>query len=141
MGHWKCLTKKITKDLQKVQFDFENTIIDDDTDNLYGLHTMENGLTFCGIGAGGDWEYPVFFIIYYDGKDLRAYIPTKGNPWNTDFHEAYGNHGEDEYENIQGNPDRDNWTKRTDLIFYGDGVIWNPDQIKKEISRNFKLKE
>lgn len=85
----------LTKDM-KVKFDFENF----DTKpgpggfgpkNLMGYHTLGNGLTFCGMCAGGDWEHPVFFIIYWDGKKLRAYIPTDGNPWNLMTKEAYGN--------------------------------------------------
>jgi len=86
----------VEKDLYKVQFDWENFEFDDKSSNvndntLLGFHTI-NDLTFLGCYAGGDWEHPVFFIIYYDGKKLRAYIPTDGNPWNTDTKSAYGNH-------------------------------------------------
>ncbi|MDB5036981.1 MAG: hypothetical protein JWQ35_509 [Bacteriovoracaceae bacterium] len=50
--------------------------------------------------AGGDWENPVFFIIYWDGKALRGYIPTKGNLWNTDTKQAYGNDEESDAKNL-----------------------------------------
>jgi hypothetical protein len=36
-------------------------------------------------------------MIYWDGKKLRGYIPTKGNPWNTDTKMAYGNSYKDDY--------------------------------------------
>lgn len=68
----------------KVEFDLENY-------NFEGYKTLSNGLTYLGCSAGGDWEYPVFFIVYWDGKKLRAYVPTEGNPWNTKTKQAYGN--------------------------------------------------
>lgn len=78
----------------KVKFDFENF---DHGENLtapqglLGFQTLPNGLQILGCRAGGDWEHPVYFIIYWDGKKLRLYVPTRGNPWNTDTREAYGN--------------------------------------------------
>jgi len=78
------LTPQIEKDLEKVQFDWENR-------DPQGFHTLDNGLTFLGGSAGGDWEYPVSFIIYWDGKKLRAYIPTEGNYFNRTTKFAYGN--------------------------------------------------
>jgi hypothetical protein len=79
------LTSTIEKDL-KVEFDEENSHVD-------GFHTLDNGMTYLGVSAGGDWEVAIFYIIYWDGKKLRAYIPTDGNPWNTDLKSAYGNNG------------------------------------------------
>lgn len=93
---------KIDKDLSKVQFDDENNgAVNYDNDpgrpkGLIGLQTLPNGLTFLGMYAGGDWEYPVFFIIYYDGKSLRGYIPTCGNMINLDFKTAFGSEDDSE---------------------------------------------
>jgi hypothetical protein len=87
------MLEKLAGDL-KVEFDPENFEDDDssfDPKFLMGYHTLSNGLTFCGMCAGGDWEHPVFFIVYWDGKKLRAYVPTDGNPWNTTTKRAYGN--------------------------------------------------
>lgn len=83
------MLKKLGKDL-KVSFDCENFGM---TGNgqILGYHTLPNGLTFLGCLAGGDWEYPVTFIVYWDGKRLRGYVPMNGNPWNTDTKEAFGN--------------------------------------------------
>lgn len=89
------------KDLMKVQFDFENFEVEEGhfgPKGLMGYHTLSNGFTFLGCCAGGDWEVPVFFIIYWDGKKLRAYIPTDGNPWNTDMGTAYGSEDWHDYE-------------------------------------------
>lgn len=80
------------KDL-KVSFDTENVSIsqkDFGPNNLMGYRTLDTGLTFLGWAAGGDWQHPVYGIIYWDGERLRAYVPTDGNPYNTDTNRAYG---------------------------------------------------
>lgn len=87
------LIKCVTKDL-KVEFSCEN-VSDEEypigPEKLIGYKVCSNGFAYYGISAGGDWEHPVFFCVYWDGKKLRAYIPTDGNPWNTDTKQAYGN--------------------------------------------------
>ncbi len=92
---------QIKKDLSKVQFDLENCDWDCDWGNkagrkLHGLRTLDNGLTYLGISAGGDWEFPVFYIFYWDGTSLRAYIPKDGNIWNRTTKQAYGNDEDDD---------------------------------------------
>jgi hypothetical protein len=87
------IKEKLGKDL-KVEFDLENTALshnDFGPEGLVGLVSLGNGLTFWGMCAGGDWEHPVYWIVYWDGKKLRAYIPTEGNLWNTDTKQAFGN--------------------------------------------------
>jgi hypothetical protein len=82
----------VSKDLSKVSFDWENQDI---------VHWMEpviilsNGLPVCWMYAGGDWEYPVHFVLYWDGKYVRGYIPDKGNIYNREKKMALGNNGED----------------------------------------------
>lgn len=127
---WLELTPQIEKDLSKVEFDTENVIYERDhfhcinpTENftsrqyeyrfypvinplnqLLGFNTFKidnKDFVFLGFMAGGDWEVPVHFIIYWDGKKLRGYIPTDGNPWNTDTKEAYGNDEESDKKNIK----------------------------------------
>lgn len=82
------LLDKLGKDL-KVSFDFENF-------EIVGYKTLANGLTYLECYAGGDWEHPVTFIIYWDGKKLRGYVPTEGNPWNLTTKQAYGNDEDDD---------------------------------------------
>jgi hypothetical protein len=82
------MVEKLGKDL-KVSFDCEN--FDMEGKGILGYHTLPNGLTFLGCYGGGDWEHPVSFIIYWDGKRLRGYVPTEGNPYNTDTMQAFGN--------------------------------------------------
>lgn len=82
---------KIRKDLSKVDFDFEN--IDVGEDCLLcntGFNQLSNGFTYLLCAAGGDWETPVGFIIYWDGKVLRGYIPTLGNTFNLKYKCAFG---------------------------------------------------
>lgn len=94
--NWARLTKTIIKDLSKVNFDTENISIEDDygwkdDNNLLGYQKLDNGMVFMGCNCGGDWETALYFIIYFDGKKLRGYIPTKGNTWNINTKEAMGN--------------------------------------------------
>lgn len=90
----------------KVSFDFENVSTSpasfgEGLNGLLGYNQLDNGMTFLGVYAGGDWEIPVFFIVYWDGKKLRGYVPTKGNRWNTTTKCAYGNDQEDDEKNLR----------------------------------------
>ena len=91
---YRRLTPTVEKDLDKVKFDCEN-ITNEDYDfgpkELLGYQTLSNGMSYFGVCAGGDWESPVFFCIYWDGKKLRGYIPEDGNLYNTDTKQAFGN--------------------------------------------------
>jgi hypothetical protein len=110
---YRRLTPTVEKDLDKVSFDCEN-ITDEDTQfgskAILGYHTLPNGMPFFGVCAGGDWESAVFFCIYWDGKKLRGYIPEKGNLWNTDTNQAYGNDDDYDLKNA-----RKRWPDNEDL--------------------------
>ncbi len=90
---------KIGKDIEKVNFDFENCEygpvpdLDDSLTGLRATYVQGGYLSFIGVTAGGDWEFPVFFIIYLDQdrKTFRGYIPKDGNVWNWDTKQAIGN--------------------------------------------------
>lgn len=109
---YRRLTPTVEKDLDKVRFDCEN-ITNEDTkfgsEAILGYHTLPNGMPILGVCAGGDWESAVFFCIYWDGKKLRGYIPEKGNLWNTDTNQAYGNDDEADFKNAKKRwPDNEN---------------------------------
>lgn len=55
--------------------------------NLVGYHTLDNDFTFLGVGGFSEWHAitPMFTIIYWNGKKIRAYTPTYGNAINRDF--------------------------------------------------------
>lgn len=91
----------------KIHSPFQQT----DPNSLLGFHKLNKNLTFLGFVSGVDetslkdcWitlnngktmfnspiksptiTLPVFSILYYDGKRIRLYTPTYGNPVNTDF--------------------------------------------------------
>jgi hypothetical protein len=116
------LPSKIQSDLNKVQFDCENYCIGN-ADPSYerfptdhqgyldypcGYETLENGLPVLFVNAGGDWETPICFVIYWSGKEMRAYIPSEGNCWNKKEKCAFGSDDEDEdsdEDEMQGYPD------------------------------------
>ena len=94
------LIDHVGKDI-KVAFDLENWTDGDDfgPEKINGYHQLDNGLTYCGFTAGGDWEFPVFLIFYISQGKLRGYVPTDGNPWNTTTKSAYGNDAIDDTKN------------------------------------------
>lgn len=135
------ITEALGKDL-KVSFDFENFDYAPPGYNLEGLlgtQTLEeNGLTFLGCRAGGDWEHPVFFMIYWDGKKLRGYVPTEGNPWNTTTKVAYGN---DEYADLKNAKKR--WPERFGEVeeVSSDDFNFDAAAIRRDILGHFELVE
>lgn len=154
---WSSLTPQVEKDLAKCRFDCEN--LDDDKEYVYdmkkggytdkltndpmnkvmGYNTLPNGLTFRGFSAGGDWEYPVFWIVYWDGSKLRGYVPEQGNPWNTDTKEAYGNDEKGDLENAKKRyPDL--FTDDADLDCVVEYVKANADLILKDIQDRLQPK-
>lgn len=91
---------KFAEDVSKVQFDYENVSVDGFTtspgsEQGFGFQTLPNGFVYYGMEAGGDWELPVYLIAYWDGKNIRGYVPKDGNVWNTVRNSAYGNDQDD----------------------------------------------
>lgn len=76
---WLMYTK-LDKD-RKVKFDAENMYI------YYGITSI--GVPYIRVKSGGDWQMPMISYVYYDGKDLRLYVPTKGNPFNRNTMEPF----------------------------------------------------
>lgn len=76
--------------------------------------------------AGGDWEEPFMFIVYWDGTQFRAYIPWKGNCFRADkkvksrgaikrddAHPLIGNDDEGDTEFIRKQTGKDTSSKNT----------------------------
>ena len=76
--------KRLRDDLNKIEHDEENI------DGI-GDIKFADGIPFIQGQFGGDWEIPIFFIIYWDGKEFRGYIPTKGNSFDRFRKIALGN--------------------------------------------------
>ena len=74
-------------DLKKIKWDAENL------DHIGELRDCK-GVPYVLVSAGGDWEVPILFMIYWDGHKFRGYIPTKGNTFDRKRKEALGNNEE-----------------------------------------------
>jgi hypothetical protein len=97
------LFAKVWSDWSKIEFSAENFTTRANEfrvtgAHIVGLHTLPNGMTYLGALMGGDWESPLFGIVYHDGKTFRGYIPTDGNAFNCLTKAAVGN---DEDEDIK----------------------------------------
>ena len=105
-----------------------------------GIKTLSNGLTCWGMVAGGDWESPVFFIVYFDGDRLRVYIPTLGNPWNTNTKRAYGNDKEADWEDANDRiwPELKGKSENDGSV--AELVDFSEKAIKQDILSRFELK-
>lgn len=140
---YRNLTPIVETDLDKVVFDCENITSDNYTfgpTSLIGYHTLSNGMSYYGVAAGGDWETPVFFIIYWDGKNLRGYIPEDGNLWNTDTKQAYGNDDRADLKNARKRwPDDEN-LKDDDFDLDGYFDNYQIEKIKQDIMDRITLK-
>lgn len=89
--------KDLAIDLAKVQFGWENYSINaiteyPDRSGIKKFLVYPDSFYAVLCWAGGDWEYPVDFLIYLDPKNKwRGYIPKKGNSWNYNTKKALGN--------------------------------------------------
>ena len=74
----------IKKDFKGIHFNWENY-------DIIGDVRTTKGIPYQLFNAHGDWEIPVYFMVYYDGKRIRVYVPTVGNTWRQDLKQALGN--------------------------------------------------
>lgn len=89
----------IHSDLKKIDFNRENLTITPDiyfegfnarqAEEWLGIHEWD-GLTVLGCLGGGDWEHPTAFVVYFDGKKFRGYVPTNGNSFDLASKAAIG---------------------------------------------------
>ena len=71
------------------QFDVENF-------GVNSVNTISNGKTYLLAWGCGDWELEVYFALYWDGEQIRGYLPIEGNPFNTETKLAFGNQEDNE---------------------------------------------
>jgi hypothetical protein len=155
-----CLGPKFQSDLDKVQFDFENYSYDHEEFgaecSILGPRTFwtRSPLTqfsLIGWSAGGDWEYPIKFIVYLDqdGKTFRAYIPKEGNVWNYKDKAAIGNDEDTDCEFLEAwvkknKPElidptweaTDKWDKQ--FTMDDAGIMFDPQKIVHEMMFRFE---
>jgi hypothetical protein len=130
----------IVKDLAKVNFDFENWNIGDASPKYEkypsdhkgfagypcGFKVLDNGMPALFVNAGGDWEHPICFCIYWDGKKLRAYIPSDGNVYNKKEKCAFGS--EEDMEDYE------------DSEFFLNKPSVDPEKIFQDVMGRIKVK-
>ena len=111
---------------------------------LLGLQEID-GYTFFGFEMGGDWEYPIFGIIYYDGENLRGYYPYCGNMINLDFKTAFGS--EEDFENDEYEEDEyydlelsEIYASKYNLSSEDKNYGFNWELIEKDIKAYFELR-
>ena len=99
------LPQSVYNDINKVEFSMENSAFGlNEHDNAFmnypcGIVTLSNGMVCLFCNAGGDWEIPICFVVYWDGFELRGYIPKMGNLWSKKYNSAYGSETEhDDYD-------------------------------------------
>ena len=105
----------VLDDLAKINFSWENFGSQFDPyfpNDPLGMWITSDGIPVLGCCAYGDWEKPVFFVLY-PGKDniVRAYMPKSGNTWNIKTKSAYGNNPD-----IEGY-DETNWPNADATLF------------------------
>ena len=111
----KCLAEEVdepagliddaTEKVNTIDVNFENCVgdrpcikeISGRESSLLGYHEI-NGFPFYGFNGGGDWEVPLYGIMYMkDGDDsIYYYIPLRGNIYNPTYMSAFGNNDDDE---------------------------------------------
>lgn len=106
------LSRKVDKDLGKINFDWENY-------DLVKVDQLFNALPVAWFYAGGDWQYPVHFIIYWSGKEFRGYIPENGNVYNKKTKAAYG----EEYEYGEEDVDTEHLNEEPDFKLMEQDII------------------
>jgi len=57
--------------------------------DLLGFHTLKSGLTFYGVEVKSKETIPFYMIVYYDGWELRAFVPPH-NLYNKETVEPFG---------------------------------------------------
>ena len=94
------LQKMVQKQIKDLSFENINTITNDGSfyQELLGPQSISD-FNYLGCSAGGDWQYPVYFIIYQNKDSLRVYIPKDGNVFDTKTNMTYDT-GDDDADGI-----------------------------------------
>ena len=128
---WKDKNSNIFKDLNKIKHDWENC------DYIGDVRTTKSGVPYILGDFGGDWEEPILFMIYWDGKEFRGYIPKHGNCYNRDLNQAFGNNDEADEKFIMKNVtnnDGDYYKIKRNLSF-------NKEECIKDFESRLKVKK
>ncbi len=107
------ILKQIYVNVDTTNLDFILGAGEYDHDNggeYIGIHRLNN-MGFCGMLVGGEYEIPIFLIIFFnEDGELKVYIPEKGNLYNKITMETYESE-----------------------INFDNSMLFNWDHIKKDI--------
>ena len=84
----KSLMLQLNLDMMKIKHSCENL------DTIDDVHMTKTGIPYILGCMHGDWEETMLFMVYWDGKTFRGYIPMRGNTYNRDTNYAIGNDDE-----------------------------------------------
>ena len=85
----------LAKGLAWVRTDWTTVEFSPENVSVVGERVTTGGVPYIMILAGGDWETRVACVIYFDGEDMRGYVPKDGNSYNRMTKSAFGNFGDD----------------------------------------------
>jgi hypothetical protein len=120
-------------DLLKIQHDRENV------DAIGDINMTKSGIPYILGQMGGDWEEPLLFMVYWDGKTFRGYIPERGNQYNRDTNELLGNNDEADEEFIR-KQFKDEIEDGTEYIKIKKNIRYNKDACIADFEARMKVK-
>jgi hypothetical protein len=97
--NYKKVSDQLRSDLSRIRFNTENTEHSGHYrffPDFLGVKALDNGTPYLAMSSGGDWEFPLCYVVYWDGEQLRGHIPKEGNIYNKTHNAAFGNQDEDE---------------------------------------------
>lgn len=84
---------RVREDLSRVDFGLEDVVVmptsrvpaSIDVANILGERGLPEGTSFIGMLGARRGQTPVYFVLWHDGQNTRAYVPSEGNTYDTAF--------------------------------------------------------
>lgn len=91
----KTIIPPLIRTLDRVRADW--TVVEFSPENVtvVGERTTTGGVPYVVMLAGRKQETPVACVMYFDGQELRGYVPKDGNSYNIMTKSAFGNFDDD----------------------------------------------
>jgi len=91
----KTIIPPLIRTLDRVRADW--TVVEFSPENVtvVGERTTTGDVPYVVMLAGGIRETPVACVMYFDGQELRGYVPKDGNSYNLMTKSAFGNFKDD----------------------------------------------
>ena len=134
------LSTDLKKEVNKIipNLDFENickTPSQGFYEELLGPQCIID-FNYLGCQSGGDWQFPVYFIVYQYKNRIYVYVPVNGNVYNHNTNMAFGDDRDKDFEYLHSLNSNlvldDNFDAVSEAEF-----IFNKDFIMSDIIKNF----